>query len=144
MSKDPGPEDPALVQPLEGGALCDRSNFSLLLEYWSVGVLDNRTHSEHLPRMNPRDRRDYLPMDVKKFEPLLHNSNTPILLEFFKAEPSVYDLAQRTRVSHVRLNEMVDLGVRRDLLCHLTLSPFDESHPVPAFRIGMIGRDANI
>jgi len=99
MSKDPGPEDPALVQPLEGGALCDRSNFSLLLEYWSVGVLDNRTHNEHLPRMNPRDRRDYLPMDVKKIEPLLHNSNTPILLEFFTAEPSVYDLAQRTRVS---------------------------------------------
>ena len=38
-SKDPDPEDPALVHPWMG-VLCDLADFNLLLEYWTVGVLE--------------------------------------------------------------------------------------------------------
>jgi hypothetical protein len=38
MSKDPAPEDPALIHPWKG-VLFDLADFNLLLEYWSVGVL---------------------------------------------------------------------------------------------------------
>jgi len=40
LNKDPGLEDPALVQPWKG-VLCDLADFNLLLEYWSVGVMEN-------------------------------------------------------------------------------------------------------
>gem|GEM_PF-1988976 len=38
-------------------------------------------------------------MEPNSFRPLLHYSNTPPFLGFFKEEQSVCDLAQRTRVS---------------------------------------------
>jgi hypothetical protein len=94
-SKDPIPEDSALVHPLDV-ELYDKSDLSLLLEYWNVEVLENRTHHKNLPIMKSRDRRDYFPMDVKK---LSHHSKTPTLLELFKAEPSGGDLAEVTRFS---------------------------------------------
>jgi len=39
-NKDPGLEDPDLVQPWKG-VLSDLADFNLLLEYWSVGVMEN-------------------------------------------------------------------------------------------------------
>ena len=45
-NKDPGLEDPALVQPWKG-VLCDLADFNLLLEYWSVGVMENWRQDKH-------------------------------------------------------------------------------------------------
>jgi hypothetical protein len=49
-SEDPGAEDSALVHPWKGG-LCDLAVFTLLLECWNVGVLENWTQDKHLLRM---------------------------------------------------------------------------------------------
>ena len=46
QGKDPGAEDPALVHPWKG-VHCDLVDFSLLLEYWSVGVLESRKQDKH-------------------------------------------------------------------------------------------------
>jgi len=63
---------------------------------WRVGVLENRTHDKHLPGI-----KSEIEVILFLWNPgaLDHHSNTPPLPGFFKAEPSVYDLAQRTRVS---------------------------------------------
>ena len=46
LSKDPGPEDPALVHPWKG-VLGDLADFNLVLECWSTGVLDRRRPDKH-------------------------------------------------------------------------------------------------
>jgi len=86
---------PALVQPLEG-ALCDRADFNLLLEYWSVGVLENRIHDKHLLVIKPEIDGILFPWRPRALD---HYSITPTLPGLFKAEPAVSDLAQRTRIS---------------------------------------------
>jgi hypothetical protein len=66
------------------------------LEYWSVGVLGNRTHEKHLPAIHPEIDGILFLWSPRALE---HYSNTPPLPGFFKAEPSVCDLAQMNKVS---------------------------------------------
>jgi len=87
-----------LVQPLEGGRFVTEliSNFK-----WSVGVLEY-WKTEHMTNIyresNPR-LTGFSSFGAKSLRPLLHHSNIPPLPGFFKAEPSVCDLALRTRIS---------------------------------------------
>jgi hypothetical protein len=45
--KNPGPEDHALVCPMEG-ALHDSALLKILMEYWSNGVLEKRKSNTDL------------------------------------------------------------------------------------------------
>ena len=98
LSKDPGPEDPALVHPWKG-VLCDLADFNLLLEYWSVGVLESWRQDKHPLGMETEINGI---LSAYALRDLDHYSNTPLLqhsLDLFKAEPSVSDLVQRARFS---------------------------------------------
>jgi hypothetical protein len=64
--------------------------------YWSVG---NPNTSQTFAGNQTRNRSDFIPLAPKNHRPLLHYSITPTLPGFFKAELSVSDLAQRTRIS---------------------------------------------
>jgi len=64
--------------------------------YWSVGVLENRTHDKHLPGMQPKIDGILFPWYPRDFD---HYPIAPTLPGFFKAEPFACDLVQRTRIS---------------------------------------------
>ena len=73
--KDPGPEDPALVHPWKG-VLCDLADFNLLLEYWSVGVLEIWRQDKHPPGMETEINGI---LSAYALRDLDHYSNTPLL-----------------------------------------------------------------
>jgi len=90
-----------LVHPWKG-VHCDLADFSLLLEYWSVGVLESRRQDKH-PLGMETEINGFL--SACALRDLDHHSNTPLLqhsLDFFGAEPSVSDLAQRTRFFRIK------------------------------------------
>ncbi len=79
--------------------LCDLADFNLLLEYWSVGVLESWRQDKHPLGMETEISGI---LSAYALRDLDHYSNTPLLqhsLDLFKAKPSVSDLAQRTRFS---------------------------------------------
>jgi hypothetical protein len=92
-SKDPGPEEPGFGSIPERGR-CVTELISTF--YWSVGVLENRTHDRHLPGIKPEIDGILFPWNPRALD---HYSNTPPLPGFFKAEPSACDLAQKSRIS---------------------------------------------
>ncbi len=53
ISNESGPQESAFVSSMKG-VICDRTDFTLLLEYWSDGVLENRRLKRHLLRMKMR------------------------------------------------------------------------------------------
>jgi len=96
--KDPGPEDPALVHPWKG-VHCGLADFSLRLEYWSVGVLESRRQDKH--PLGIETEIDGV-LSASAFRDLDHHSNTPTLqhsMDLFEAEPSVSDPVQRAWIS---------------------------------------------
>jgi len=84
-----------LVHPWKG-VHCDQANFSLILEYWSVGVLESRRQDKHPLRIKMEIRGILFVWGPRDLD---HYSSTPTLPGYFKAEPSVSDLVQRARVS---------------------------------------------
>ena len=98
-NKDPDPENPGVGSPLEGGAHCDLADFSLLLEYWSVGVLESRRQDKH-PLGMETEINGFL--SACALRDLDHYSNIPLLqhsIALFEAEPSVSDPVQRAGIS---------------------------------------------
>ena len=101
-SKDPGPEDPALIHrlskiPLSGeGVLFDLAVFNPLPEYWSDGVLENLRQTKNLKGMKMEIKGFSLngPQESRTITPLLQHS-----LDLFEVKPSGSDLVQRARFS---------------------------------------------
>jgi hypothetical protein len=73
--KDPGPEDPALVHPWKR-VHCGLADLSLRLEYWSVGVLENRRQDKHPLGMETEINGVLSACALRDLD---HHSNTPLL-----------------------------------------------------------------
>jgi len=87
-----------LVHPWKG-VHCDLADFSLLLEYWSAGVLESRRQDKHPLGMETEINRV---LSVCALRDLDHHSNTPLLqhsFALFEEGPSVSDPVQRAGFS---------------------------------------------
>jgi hypothetical protein len=77
---NPRPKDVALIDP--GGVLkchCKNQLFSGVLEYWSNGVMENRSYDFFLPEQNTEKRKNIqILLSLPGINtPILPHSNTP-------------------------------------------------------------------
>jgi hypothetical protein len=106
LVKNPRPQNVALIDP--GGVLkclCKNQQFFGVLEYWSDGVMENRSYAFFLPEQSTEKRKNIqILLSLPGINtPILQYSITPILQSVsIQAEPKNSDHAQRTWFSKTK------------------------------------------
>ncbi len=120
--KNPRPKDVALIDPRGVlKCLCKNQQFSGVLEYWSDGVMENRSYAFFLPEQNTEKRKNIqILLSLPEINtPILHHSNTPGCVYFRQSRQTL-----TTPTGRGFQNSIKFIGIlMATCLCHSCVDP---------------------